>query len=675
MTDHLNIALAQINPTVGDLKGNTELIRKARSEAADQGADLVVATELSISGYPPEDLVLKPAFVAACREAVEALAKDTADGGPGLVVGSPWVGSPGQDESPEGAGANGRPFNAALLLDDGRVQTWRAKYDLPNYSVFDEKRVFQAGPLPGPVNVRGVRLGLMVCEDMWTSEVAECLQESGAEILVVPNGSPYEMDKVDQRLQLGVARVTETGLPLVYVNQVGGQDELVFDGGSFVLNGDCSLAAQLPMFEACVVTTEWTRGADDRWHCAEGPGTAPQEGAAAIYRALLLARVWLSSITFQYRLHQLGKLFLWALATLFVGANVLHITEIAFDGEAGPFGGYWRSYWNILIVLVSGIEDKEPISLLGRIEVTLLLIAGIVIVGMLTGEIVSILIRRVQRAGKVALKPPSGRFERHVVILGNNGHIDAVIRQVNTALHGLHHILVVHPDADQLPITAARAYRRVFALPGEPRDTRTLEAADIDRAARVIVLAPPAEQCDSSEPDNRALMATVAVVCRKASIPLVVELTDERNLRYTHGLPEVDFVVGRAFGERMISQAVLNPGITEVYDHLLNSSGDSNELYTMPVPKRLVGKTFSDAQLHFLDRDEEAITLVGIDRSPRGNPNSVFTLCPQAPEADAGEDELVLGSNDRLVLLAYHRPTTMGPDTEDRWSPTRLARE
>ena len=282
MSDRLNIALAQINPTVGDLTGNADLIRKARTEAADEGADLVVATELSISGYPPEDLVMKPAFVAACREAVVALAEVTADGGPGLIVGSPW-----HDETPSD-GPNGRPFNAALLLDGGSVQTWRAKYDLPNYSVFDEKRVFRAGPLPGPVNFRGVRLGLMVCEDMWTAEVAECLEESGAEILVVPNGSPYERDKADLRLQLGVARVTETGLPLIYVNQVGGQDELVFDGGSFVVNGDCSLAAQLPMFDELVVATQWARGADGLWRCAEALTTAPEEGVGAIYRALML---------------------------------------------------------------------------------------------------------------------------------------------------------------------------------------------------------------------------------------------------------------------------------------------------------------------------------------------------------------------------------------------------
>jgi len=282
MTDRLDIALAQINPTLGDLKANAERIRAARRAAAAEGADLVLTTELSISGYPPEDLVLKPAFVAACRAAVEALAGDTADGGPGLIVGAPWR-AEGVD-----ADAKARPFNAAILLDGGEVRTWRAKYDLPNYGVFDEKRVFQAGPLPGPINFRGVRLGVMVCEDMWTADVAECLEESGAEILLVPNGSPYDSDKLDERLQLALARVTETGLPLAYVNQVGGQDELVFDGGSFVVNADCGLAAQLPMFEEGLVVTSWARGDDDGWRCADALQVAPDEGAEAIYRALVL---------------------------------------------------------------------------------------------------------------------------------------------------------------------------------------------------------------------------------------------------------------------------------------------------------------------------------------------------------------------------------------------------
>jgi voltage-gated potassium channel len=392
-----------------------------------------------------------------------------------------------------------------------------------------------------------------------------------------------------------------------------------------------------------------------------------------IYRGLLRARVWFSSLTFQYRLAQLGRLFLWAAVALFVGANTLHITETAMVGEQGPFSGYWSSYWNILIVLVSGIEDKEPLSLLGRVEVTVLLIAGIVIVGMLTGEIVSILIRRVQRAGMVNLKPPKARFERHIVILGSSPHVDNVIRQIHSALKGQHHVLVVHPEADQLPVTDATVYRRVFALTGEPREARILEEADIDDAARVIVLAPLEDGCEGRGADNQALMATVAVICRKCCIPLVVELTDEDSLRYTHGLPEVDFVVGRAFGERMISQAVLNPGVTEVYDHLLTFTDDSNEIYTVPVPKHLVGKTFADAQLHFLEHDGEVIAPIGIDRLDGDRAESRFFLCPAAPEAGLTEEQRVLRADDRLIVMAYERPAAVA-ETADRWSTTWLAR-
>ena len=233
MIDALTIALAQLNPTVGDVIGNAGRLRGAREEAARLGADLVVASELALSGYPPEDLVVRPSFQETVRRELEALAAETEDGGPGLLVGTPWV-------------DGGTVYNVAALLDGGRIADMRRKYDLPNYGVFDEKRVFAGGPLPGPVNFRGVRLGVMICEDMWTDEVTECLEESGAEILVVLNGSPFEIDKVDQRLNLAVARVTESRLPIVYVNQVGGQDELVFDGSSFVLDADAALKGQAP---------------------------------------------------------------------------------------------------------------------------------------------------------------------------------------------------------------------------------------------------------------------------------------------------------------------------------------------------------------------------------------------------------------------------------------------
>ena len=282
MTETLTIALAQLNPTVGALDANVEKLRAARAEAAAAGADLLVATELVVSGYPPEDLVLKPAFLDRARAAVEALAAETGDGGPGLLIGCPWK------ESPETtAPLRGHVDNAALLLDGGEIQAVRYKWDLPNYGVFDEVRVFKPGPLPGPMNFRGVRLGAMICEDMWTGEVTECLEENGAEILVVLNGSPFESDKQDERLQLAVQRVTESGLPLIYVNQVGGQDELVFDGATFVLNGDCNLAAQLPSYEEKLAVTSWRRDGE-AWSCDEAERAAPPEGLEALYRAMCL---------------------------------------------------------------------------------------------------------------------------------------------------------------------------------------------------------------------------------------------------------------------------------------------------------------------------------------------------------------------------------------------------
>ncbi len=277
--DRLAIAVAQFNAIVGDISGNLERARKARTQAARDAADIIAFSELFIAGYPPEDLVLKPAFQAACRVAVEALARDTADGGPAVLMGTPWV---------EG----GKLYNAYALLCAGRIEAIRYKVNLPNYGVFDEKRVFAAGAVPGPVSFRGVRLGLPVCEDIWTDwgdyeNVVECLAETGAELLVVPNGSPYWRDKADVRLNVAVARVTEAGLPLIYINQVGGQDELVFDGASFALNADRSVAFQLPAFEETVLTTRWSR-AGDVWRCAQGPIALAEDSDKADYTACML---------------------------------------------------------------------------------------------------------------------------------------------------------------------------------------------------------------------------------------------------------------------------------------------------------------------------------------------------------------------------------------------------
>jgi NAD+ synthase len=274
MNDTLSIAIAQLNPTVGKITANAERIREARQDAGLLGADLMVCGELTLSGYPPEDLVLKKAYQQAIREAAETLALETADGGPGLVIGAPWV-------------IDGLLYNCALLLDGGEITAVRAKHELPNYGVFDEKRVFQVGPMPGPVQFRGVRLGLMVCEDMWFPELTECLEESGAEILVVINGSPFETDKLDERLSYAVARVTESHLPLIYANLVGGQDELVFDGASFVLGADHSLRARARAWEEQILVTEWSNQGD-HWACAKTDIEPSTDVISATYQAMVL---------------------------------------------------------------------------------------------------------------------------------------------------------------------------------------------------------------------------------------------------------------------------------------------------------------------------------------------------------------------------------------------------
>jgi len=274
MTDRFRIALAQLNPLMGDIAGNLRKARSARAEAAKAGADLILFTELFIVGYPPEDLVLKPALQDDAREAIEKFATDTADSGPAVLIGTPWV-------------EEGKLYNACLYLDGGKIAGKTFKVDLPNYGVFDEKRVFAAGPLPGPFNIRGIRIGVPVCEDIWTPDVVECLSETGGEILLVPNGSPFEAGKEGVRLGLIKSRVKESGLPLVYLNQIGGQDEVVFDGASLVCNADGTLAHALPAWEEKIVLIDWSR-TENGWICAKGEIAKEEDRETSIYHAMML---------------------------------------------------------------------------------------------------------------------------------------------------------------------------------------------------------------------------------------------------------------------------------------------------------------------------------------------------------------------------------------------------
>ena len=275
MTDAIDIALAQLNMTVGDVAGNAGRIRSVRKDAAEIGAHLVMTTELALCGYPPEDLVLKPAFLDEVEATARDLAAETSDGGPAILLGLPWR-------------HGGLVHNGALFLAEGAIKAVIYKHDLPNYGVFDEKRVFQVGPLPEPVEFMGLKLGVMICEDMWTAEAAKHLKSQGAEILLVPNGSPFEMDKEGTRLSLAAERVRETGLPLLYLNQVGGQDELVFDGASFALDQDGDLAIRLDAWQESLSIAELRRRPNGRMTCEEGEFAPEREGLRAIYGAMTL---------------------------------------------------------------------------------------------------------------------------------------------------------------------------------------------------------------------------------------------------------------------------------------------------------------------------------------------------------------------------------------------------
>ena len=272
MADTFRITLCQLNPTVGDLTGNAALARAAWEEGRDAGADMVALPEMFITGYNAQDLVVKPVFHKAAMAAVEALAIECADG-PALAIGGPWA-------------EDGKLYNAYLICKGGKIASKSLKHHLPNETVFDEVRIFDAGPLGGPYSVGNTRVGSPICEDAWHEDVAETLAETGAEFLLIPNGSPYYRDKFETRLNQMVSRVVETGLPLIYLNMVGGQDDQVFDGASFALNPGGALALQMPAFDTSVTHIDLERGADG-WRVKDGEKVTQPDTWEQDYRVMV----------------------------------------------------------------------------------------------------------------------------------------------------------------------------------------------------------------------------------------------------------------------------------------------------------------------------------------------------------------------------------------------------
>lgn len=267
------LTLAQLNATVGDLAGNAAKALAAWQAGRDAGAQMVLLPEMFLTGYQTQDLVLKPAFVRDAMAEMEALAAKITDG-PALGIGGPYWGEAGH-------------FNAFWVLHEGRVLTRLLKHHLPHDDVFDEMRLFDAGPISGPYRIGPLTIGTPVCEDAWHPDVAETLAETGAEILVVPNGSPYRRGKLDLRLNVTVARVVETGLPLVYLNMLGGQDDQLFDGASFVLNPHGEMAAQLPAFEEALAHVDFHR-TPEGWRALPQPLAPQPDDWEQDYRAMVL---------------------------------------------------------------------------------------------------------------------------------------------------------------------------------------------------------------------------------------------------------------------------------------------------------------------------------------------------------------------------------------------------
>jgi NAD+ synthase len=276
--DRLTIALAQMNQRVGDLDANAEAMLAMREQAA--GADLIAFPELQLTGYPPEDLVLNPEFVWRVMEATDRLVEATTKPGPAMLI-------------PTVIGEGGATYNALVLANEGKVIGRTLKRELPNYGTFDEKRIFTPGPMPEPAEFLGVKIGMPICEDIWFPEACAHLKAGGAEVLISPHCSPFELGKLERRGGgVAAARVSETQLPLIFLNRIGGQDELVFDGSSFIMHPGTGakggeIVVQMPDWEESLLVTEWERGAQG-WRCSTREMHALDPAPEDIYHAMML---------------------------------------------------------------------------------------------------------------------------------------------------------------------------------------------------------------------------------------------------------------------------------------------------------------------------------------------------------------------------------------------------
>ena len=272
MTDRLRIAFAQMNQRVGDLEANAAAMLEMRRRAKD--ADLLMCPELQLIGYPPEDLVLKPEFVRRAHEWTDRLVAATTEAGPAILIGTP-------------VSEGGVTYNAMILANAGHVLARSIKRELPNYGTFDEKRIFTPGPMPEPIDFMGVKIGVPICEDIWQEQVCAHLADAGAEMLLVPNGSPYELDKDDIRYRLVRSRALQTALPIAYLNRVGGQDELVFDGSSFIVHPDGERVVQLCDWEEALLVSDWER-TPEGWRCMTRECHSVDAFPEDVYRAMML---------------------------------------------------------------------------------------------------------------------------------------------------------------------------------------------------------------------------------------------------------------------------------------------------------------------------------------------------------------------------------------------------